>query len=107
MCQHPTDNGTIQWQINGTAALLGYVSEEGFKKIEGRGEATEALLIRAIPQYNETEVVCIFYIIELNGTHSVDRSTPATLTVQGTIVTSSYGMYYYKHIIVCKDSLTD
>ena len=52
--------------------------------IEGRGNATEGLKMRALPQFNGTRVVCVLYIIEPNGTLTVDRSTPATLNVQGT-----------------------
>ena len=74
----------MQWLINGT--LFRYVSNEAFIRIEGRPNSTGALIIRSLPQYNETltEVVCAIYIIALNGTARVDRSTPATLTVQGT-----------------------
>ena len=83
LCRHPTDSGTIQWQINGS--MFRYVSNEGLIRIEGRSDSTEALIIRALPQYNETEVVCVLYTIELNGNVTVDTSTPATLIVQGII----------------------
>ena len=82
LCQHPTDSGTIEWIINGTTFRR--VSNVDMIRIEGRGNSTEALIMRAVPQFNETEVVCVLYIIEPNGTVTVDRSTPATLTVQGT-----------------------
>ena len=84
LCQHPTNSGTIQWLINETR--FRYVSYEAFLGIEGRPNATEALIMRALPQYNKTEVVCVSYIIEPNGTVTVDRSTPAVLIVQSTIV---------------------
>ena len=71
----------MQWLINGT--LFRYVSNEAFIRIEGRPNSTGAL-IRSLPQYNEPEVVRAIYIIALNGTARVDRSTPAILTVQGT-----------------------
>ena len=74
----------MQWLINGT--LFRYVSNEAFIRTEGRGNSTEALIMRALPQYNKTEVVCVSYIIELNGTVTVDRSTPAVLIVQSIIV---------------------
>ena len=82
LCQHPTDSGTIEWIINGTR--FRGASSNGMIVIEGRGNATEGLKIRALPQFNGTELVCVLYIIEPNGTVTVDRSTPATLTVQGT-----------------------
>ena len=63
LCQHPTDSGTIQWLINGT--LFRNVSNEDFIRIKGRGNSTKALIMRAIPQYNNTEVVCVLYTTEL------------------------------------------
>ena len=56
--------------------------------IEGHGNGTEGLRMRALPQFNGNEVVCVLYIIDPNGTDTVDRSTPATLTVQGENLTS-------------------
>ena len=53
-------------------------------RIEGRGDSTEALIISAFSKFNGTKVVCVLFIIEHNGTATVDRSTSATLTVQGT-----------------------
>ena len=82
LCRHPTDSGTIQWLVNGT--MFRYVSNEGFIRIEGRGNSTEALVIRAITQYNGTEVLCELYTINFNGTITVDRSLQAQLTIQGT-----------------------
>ena len=81
-CQHPADSGIIEWIINGTR--FRGVSSNGTIVIVGHGNATESLKMRALPQFNGTEVVCVLYIIEPNGTVTVDRSTPATLTVQGT-----------------------
>ena len=52
--------------------------------IEGHGNTIEGLKMRALPQFNGTEVVCVLYIIEPNGTVTVDRSIPATLTLQST-----------------------
>ena len=82
LCQHPTDSGTIEWIINGTTFRR--ASNGDMIRIEGRGNSTEALIMRAVPQFNETEVVCVLFIIEPNGNATVDRSTPATLTIQGT-----------------------
>ena len=82
LCQHPTDSGTIEWIINGTR--FRGASSNDMIVIEGHANATEGLKMRALPQFNGTEVVCVLYIIEPNGTVTVDRSTPATLTVQGT-----------------------
>ena len=79
LCQHPTDSGTIE---NGTR--FREASSNGAIVIEGHGNATQVLKMRALPQFNGTEVVCVLYIIEPNGTVTADRSTPATLTVQGT-----------------------
>ena len=82
LCQLPTNNiGTIEWLINGTS--LQVVSGEAAIRREGRGEATEALIIPAISQFNGSSVLCTLYIIEPNGTAMVIDSTPATLTVQG------------------------
>ena len=84
LCQHPTDSGIIQWIING--ARFREISNNDMIVIEGHPNATEALKIRALPQYNKTVVMCTLYILEPNGTLSVDRST---LTVQGTMVPPS------------------
>ena len=82
LCPHPTDSGTIEWIING--ARFKRASINGTIVIEGHGSATEGLRMRALPQFNGTEVVCVLYIIDPNRTVTVvDRSTPATLTVQG------------------------
>ena len=59
-------------------------SSNGIIVIEGVGNATEELKMRALPQFSGTEVVCVLYIIEPNGTVTVDRSTSITLTLQGT-----------------------
>ena len=82
LCQHPTDSGTIEWIINGTRFRGAF--SNGMIVIEGHGNATEGLKMRALPQLNGTKVVCVLYILEPNGTVTVDRSIPATLTVQGT-----------------------
>ena len=80
-CQLPTDNGSIEWQINETS-LCNVNTGEGQIR-EGHGEATEALTISALSQFNGTSVVCILYIIEPNGTVEFIESTPALLIVQG------------------------
>ena len=77
-----TDSGSIEWQINGTS-LRNVNTGEGQIRREGHGEATEALIISALPQFNGTSVVCILYIIEPNGTVAFIESTPALLIIQG------------------------
>ena len=59
---------------------------EGQITTEGRGEATEALIISALPQFNGTSVVCILYIIEPNGTVVLIESASAMLVIQGYII---------------------
>ena len=84
LCQLPTFNdGTsaIEWQINGTSLRNVNAIEGQIRK--GRGEATEALIIRALTQLNGTSIVCILYIIEPNRTAEIIESTPAILFVQG------------------------
>ena len=81
LCQHPTDSGTIDWTINGTA-LRNIDTSGGLIRSEGRGAATEALIITAIPQYNNTIIVCLKFI-RLNGTVTLEASPPAVLTIQG------------------------
>ena len=88
LCQHPTHSGTIEWIINGI--IFGGVSNDDKIRIEGCGNSTEALIMRTVPQFNETEVVCVLFIIEPNGTVTVDKSTPATLTVQGTTLSDTF-----------------
>ena len=82
LCEHPTNSGTIEWIVNGTR--FREVSNNDMIRIEGRGNSTEALIMKAVSHFNETEVVCVLFIIEPNGTVTVDRSTPVTLTIQGT-----------------------
>ena len=84
LCQLPTGGITIEWQINRTSFRSVNASEHPIRK-EGRGNDTEALIIPALPQFNGTSIVCILYIIELNGTADFIESitTPALLIVQG------------------------
>lgn len=82
LCQHPTDEGTIDWTLNGVQ-LRNINTRDRSIRTEGRGSATEALIISAAVQYNETEVVCITYIRQAEGPLRVEESAPATLTVQG------------------------
>ena len=82
LCQVPTSGIAIGWQINGTS-FRSVNAGEGHIKNEGRGNNTEALIIPALPQFNRTSIVCILYIIELNGTADFIESTPALLIVQG------------------------
>ena len=81
LCQHPTDSGTIDWTINGTA-LRNIDTSNGLIRSEGRGAATEALIITAIAQYNNTVVVC-YKFIRVNETVFLQTSPPALLTIQG------------------------
>ena len=83
LCQHPTDSGTIDWMINGTA-LRDIDTSNGLIRSEGRGGATEALIIAAIAQYNNTAVICRKYI-RMNRTVTLETSPIATLTIQGII----------------------
>ena len=99
-CQHPTDSGTIEWIINGTR--FRGASSNDMIVIEGRGNATEGLKMRSLPQFNGTKVVCVLYIIEPNGTVTVDRSTPAILTVQGTNVIINAIILYTLNTITIK-----
>ena len=46
--QHPTDSGTIEWIINGTR--FRGASSNDMIVIEGRGNATEGLKMRALPR---------------------------------------------------------
>lgn len=57
-------------------------TSDGTIRTEGRGAGIEVLIIRALSQYNETEIVCITYI-RRDGTITVEESAPARLLVQG------------------------
>ena len=83
LCQLPANYGSIEWQINGTS--LRNVNISGQIRKQGRGEATEALIITALPQFNGTSVVCVLYIIDTNGTVTFIDSKPALLFVQGSL----------------------
>ena len=85
LCQLPNNDGAIEWQINGTSLRNMNVGEGQIRR-EGRGEATETLIISALPQFNGTSVVCILYIIEPNGTVVFIESVSAMLIVQGYII---------------------
>ena len=80
LCQHPTDSGTIEWIIKLNGTRFRKASNNVMIMIEGCGNATERLRMRALPQLNGTEVVCVLYIIDPNGMVTVDRSTPASNT---------------------------
>ena len=82
LCQHPTDSGTIDWTINGTT-LRNIETSNGLIRSEGRGGAVEALIISAIPEYNNSIIVCLKFI-RINATVIVETSPPAVLMVQGT-----------------------
>ena len=81
LCQHPTDSGTIDWTINGTA-LRNIDTSNGLIRSEGRGAAVEALIIAAIPKYNNTVVACLKFI-RINESVILETSPPAVLMVQG------------------------
>ena len=93
LCQLPSNDGAIEWQINGTS-LRNSNAGEGQITREGRGEATEALIISALPQFNGTSVVCILYIIEPNRTVVFTESASAMLIVQGYIINQSNKTLY-------------
>ena len=80
----PASSGAIEWQINGTSLHNVNISGGQIRR-QGRGEETEALIITALPQFNETRVVCVLYIIETNGTVTFTESKPALLFVQGSL----------------------
>ena len=82
LCQLPTTGSAIEWQINRTSFHNVNVSERPIRK-EGRGNNTEVLIIPTLPQFNETTIVCILYIIELSGTADFTESTSALLIVHG------------------------
>ena len=82
LCQLTANDGSIEWQVNGTS-LRNVNASEGQIRRGGRGEATEALVVLSLPQFNGTSVVCILYIIEPNGTVAFIESTPALLIIQG------------------------
>ena len=84
LCQHPTDSGTIDWTINGTT-LRNIDTSTGLIRSEGRGGVTEALVITAIPEYNNTVIVCLRFI-RTNETVILERSPPAILIIQGDII---------------------
>ena len=86
LCQLLAGSGAIEWQINGTPLHNVNISNGQIQR-EGRGEATEALIIPALPQFNGTSVVCILYIIDTNGTVTFAESKPALLFVQGSLFT--------------------
>ena len=85
LCQLPTTSGAIEWQINGFSLCNVNISGSQIRR-QGHGEATEALIISALPQFNGTSVVCILYIIEANGTGTFIESKPALLFVQGSLL---------------------
>ena len=82
LCQPPTNAGSIEWLINGTSFHNVNASAGQIRK-QGRGEETEALIIPALVQFNQTSDMCILYIIEPNGTVAFIESSPAMLIVQG------------------------
>lgn len=97
LCQHPTDSGTIDWTINGTA-LRNIDTSNGLIRSEGRGAAVEALIIAAIPKYNNTVVVCLKFI-RINESVILETSPPAVLMVQGTL--HYFVMLFSDNIVLC------
>ena len=83
LCQLQSNSIAIEWQINNESFRAAAVN--GTRK-EGRGNNTEALIILAIPQFNESSVVCITY--DNQTTPDFIDSTPARLIVQGCKVNS-------------------
>ena len=105
LCQLPGSSSTIEWQINGTSFRNVNISGSQIRK-QGRGEATEALIISALPQFNGTRVVCILYIIDTNGTGTFAESKPALLFVQGSLFTYTMSQAYISWclvaVVMCK-----
>ena len=79
LCQHLTYSGTIEWIINGTALRNIDTSTHGFIRSEGRA-AIKALIITAVPQYNNTAIVCLRI---KGGAVTLETSPIAMLIVQG------------------------
>ena len=92
-CQLPASSGAVEWQINGTSFRNVNISGSQIRR-QGRGEATEALIVTALPQFNGTSVVCILYIIDTNGTVTFAESKPALLLVQGSLLTYTMSQAY-------------
>ena len=98
LCQLPASSGAIEWQINGTS--LRNMNISGQIRKQGRGEATEALIISAIPQFNGTSVVCVLYIIDTNGTATFIVSKPALLVVQGSLLAYTMSQAYISQCLL-------
>ena len=80
LCQFPTADSAIEWQIHGTS-WHNVNTGGGQIRREGRCNDTEALIIPALPQFNGTSIVCILYIIEPNGAVAFIESAPAQLII--------------------------
>ena len=80
LCEDPA--GTIDWKLNGT--YLGNIdSSDGSIRREGRGSTTEALVVRAMAKYNNTDIHCVIFYTNGDGTVTVEQSEPAKLIIQG------------------------
>ena len=85
LCQHPTGSGTIVWLLNGSVwrELTNNDSTEGLIRGEGRGNNTEALVVKATSRFNRTTILCNYIILLENGTATESESQPTRLIVQG------------------------
>ena len=78
-CHQPTNSGIIEWQINGTS--IRDVNSSLIRK-GGRGNGTEALIITALSEFNETSIDCFKYSLTENGNVTY-QSEKTELIVQG------------------------
>ena len=102
LCQLPANYGSIEWQINGTSlGNLRNVNISGQIQRQGCGEATEAVIISALPRFNGTSsIVCILYIIDTNGTVTFIDSKPALLVVQSSLIAYTMSQAYISQCLV-------
>lgn len=80
LCEDPA--GTIDWKLNETY-LRNIDSSDGSIRREGRGSTTEALVVRAMAKYNNTDIHCVIFYTNGDGTVTVEQSEPAKLIIQG------------------------
>ena len=73
LCGDPS--GTIAWKLNETY-LRNIDSSDGSIRRDGRGSTIEALVVRAMAKYN-TDVQCVIFFTNGDGTGTVEQSEPA------------------------------
>ena len=81
LCEDLT--GTIDWTLDGIYLRNIDSSGDGSIRREGRGSNTEALVVRALARYNNTDVRCVIYTREDGTISGVEYSEPGRLIVQG------------------------